>query len=105
MKCLPCAEEISEVEPLHSSVDTETTGNKMDTFFSEVKRSQIIEGAFSEVEEGKTMIQAILETYALFAIANYENCGKKDNTVEANMNIHGSPYIVTIEATVVERSK
>ena len=79
-------------------------GNKMSTFFSEEKRKQIIEGAFSEVEEGKTMIQTILETYALFAIANYENCNKENNTVEANLNIHGSPYIVKIEATVVERN-
>lgn len=76
----------------------------MDTFFSEGKRNQIIEGAFSEVEQGKTMIQTILETYALFAIANYENGGKKNNMVEANLNIHGSPYIVNIEATVLERN-
>lgn len=76
----------------------------MDTFFSDEQRKQIVDKAFSHIEEDKTMLQTILEEYAIFAIANYENGNKENNTVEANLNMKDSPYIVRIEATVLEKN-
>ncbi len=73
-------------------------------FYSEEERKSIMQNALKE-RDGLSNLQWLLQTFTQFTIANYENCGKKDNTVTADIDIPNSPYTVHIETMVVEKQE